>query len=69
MITEVAMRPALGSGLWSWKERRAISEAQTVLIVSAFHEASAVLHLITCVRTFPVVMHGCESWTVKKVEC
>ena len=20
-------------------------------------------------RTFPVVMHGCESWTIKKTEC
>ena len=26
------------------------------------------VHLVKAM-VFPVVMHGCESWTVKKVEC
>ena len=26
------------------------------------------VHLVTAM-VFPVVMHGCESWTVKKAEC
>ena len=52
VITEAVMRPALGLGLWNWKERRAVSEAQTVLVVSAYPEAGAVLHFITCVRTW-----------------
>ena len=26
------------------------------------------IHLVKA-RAFPVVMHGCESWTIKKVEC
>ena len=26
------------------------------------------VHLVK-VKVFPVVMHGCESWTVKKAEC
>ena len=24
---------------------------------------------VRLVKTFPVVMYGCESWTVKKAEC
>ena len=28
----------------------------------------AKVHLVT-VTVFPVVMYGCESWTVKKAEC
>ena len=26
------------------------------------------IHLVKA-RFFPVVMHGCESWTIKKAEC
>ena len=26
------------------------------------------VHLVK-VRVFPVVMYGCESWTIKKAEC
>ena len=26
------------------------------------------VHIIKAML-FPVVMHGCESWTIKKVEC
>ena len=26
------------------------------------------VHLVK-VMIFPVVMHGCESWTIKKAEC
>ena len=26
------------------------------------------VHLVK-LRVFPVVMHGCESWTIKKAEC
>ena len=26
------------------------------------------VHLVKCM-VFPVVMYGCESWTVKKAEC
>ena len=29
---------------------------------------SAKVHLVKAV-VFPVVMYGCESWTMKKVEC
>ena len=29
---------------------------------------SAKIHLIQAV-VFPVVMYGCESWTIKKAEC
>ena len=29
---------------------------------------SAKVHLVKAM-VFPVVMHGCESWTVKKAEC
>ena len=27
------------------------------------------VHIIDKAMVFPVVMYGCESWTVKKVEC
>ena len=27
------------------------------------------VHLVKKVMVFPVVMYGCESWTVKKAEC
>jgi len=26
------------------------------------------VHIVKCV-VFPVVMYGCESWTIKKAEC
>ena len=27
------------------------------------------VHLVKAMTIFPVVMYGCESWTVKKAEC
>ena len=27
------------------------------------------VHLVKAIMAFPVVMYGCESWTVKKAEC
>ena len=27
------------------------------------------VHLVKAMLVFPVVMYGCESWTVKKAEC
>ena len=27
------------------------------------------VHLVKAMTFFPVVMYGCESWTVKKAEC
>ena len=29
----------------------------------------AKFHIIVKAMVFPVVMYGCESWTVKKAEC
>lgn len=52
MIAEEVTTPKLGLGLWKWKERRDISETQIVLILSAYHEAGAVLYFITCIKTW-----------------
>ena len=27
------------------------------------------LHYLVKAMVFPVVMYGCESWTIKKIEC
>ena len=29
----------------------------------------AAIHGVIKAMVFPVVMHGCESWTIKKAEC
>ena len=37
-------------------------------IVDPYGELSIKVHLVKAM-VFPVVMYGCESWTVKKAEC
>ena len=32
-------------------------------------EPSYCLYLVKAIVVFPVVMYGCESWTIKKAEC
>ena len=38
-----------------------IFESRDIILPTKFHLVKAM--------AFPVVMHGCESWTIKKAEC
>ena len=38
-----------------------ILKSRDIILPTKFHLVKAMV--------FPVVMHGCESWTIKKVEC
>ena len=44
-----------------WPTKIAYSKAETLHCQEKFHLVKAMV--------FPVVMYGCESWTVKKAEC
>ena len=44
-----------------WPTQIAYSKAETITLPTKVHLAKAMV--------FPVVMYGCESWTVKKAEC
>ena len=48
-------------------EREVMTNLDTILI-SRDITLSTKVHLVKAM-IFPVVMYGCESWTVKKVEC
>ena len=39
------------------------------LVFPSLEEFSTVCGDLVKVMVFPVVMYGCESWTVKKAEC
>ena len=43
-------------------------EIQVVLLVKRSEILKFLTHLFICCYGFPVVMYGCESWTVKKAE-
>ena len=52
--------------LASWKKsydppRDRILKSRDITLLTKVHVVKAMV--------FPVVMHGCESWTVKKAEC
>ena len=48
-------------------ERKAMTNIDSVL-KSRDITLMTKVHIVKA-RVFPVVMYGCESWTVKKVEC
>ena len=47
--------------------RKAMTNLNSVLKSREYHFAGKVHRVKTMV--FPVVMYGCESWTIKKAEC
>ena len=47
--------------------RKAMTNLDSVLKKQKHHFPTKVCMVIATV--FPVVMYGCESWTIKKVEC
>ena len=47
--------------------RKAMTNLNSVLKSREYHFAGKVRRVKTMV--FPVVMYGCESWTIKKAEC
>ena len=48
-------------------ERKAVTNLDSILINRDITLPTKV-HLVKAM-VFPVVMHGCESWTIKKAEC
>ena len=48
-------------------ERKAMTNLDSIL-KSRHVTLPTKVHLVTA-TVFPVVMYGCESWTVKKAEC
>ena len=54
------------------KRRLLIGRKVMTNLDSIFKSRDITLHTKVCLvkaMVFPVVMHGCESWTVKKAEC
>ena len=54
--------------------KQIIDVQYSILVTFKFEVKSRDITLLTKVRlvkaiVFPVVMYGCESWTVKKAEC
>ena len=47
--------------------RKAMTNVDTILI-SGDITLSTIVHIVKAM-VFPVVMYGCESWMVKKVQC
>ena len=47
--------------LTPWKEQDSILKSRDITL-------STKVHLVK-VMVYPVVMYGCESWTIKKAEC
>ena len=48
-------------------ERKVMTSLDSIL-ESRYTTLSTKIHLVKAV-VFPVVMYGCESWTIKKAEC
>ena len=41
-----------------------------IMLVSGVQQSDPIIHTyLVKAMVFPVVMYGCESWTVKKAEC
>ena len=51
----------LGVGRKTMTNLDSILKSRDIILPTKVHLAKAVV--------FPVVMHGCESWTMKKAEC
>ena len=52
---------------WLLLERKVMTNLDNIL-ESRDITLSKKVHLVKAM-TFPVVMYGCESWTIKKAEC
>ena len=51
-----------------WLLRRKVMTNQESILKSRDITLSTKVHLVK-VMVLPVVMYGCESWTIKKAEC
>ena len=47
--------------IWLKPSQKSILKSRDVTLLIKFHVVKAMV--------FPVVMYGCESWTIKKAEC
>ena len=59
---------------WSkkYKDRHSLPTLITALSLDLRRTEADLLHFLLCLvkaMVFPVVMYGCENWTVKKAEC
>ena len=52
---------------WFLLGRKVMTNIDSILR-SRYITLSKIVHLVKAM-VFPVVMHGCESWTIKKAEC
>ena len=48
--------------------RKAMTNLDSIIKKQSHYFANNKIHLVKAM-VFPVVMYGCESWTVKKAEC
>ena len=61
MVTAAMIKRRLLLGRKVMTNLDSILKSRDITLPTKFHLVKAVV--------FPVVMHGCESWTVKKAEC
>ena len=53
---------------WALKTIASVSIRQKQTEIQHYIQMKAKVHIVKAM-VFPVVMYGCESWTIKKAEC